>query len=403
MADTMAMLLNSSNAVASGASAAAAGAAARYRGTQAANYSSGPTSNTNAFNTASYMNNLRAPVSSSRAPPNRDRDVGLHIHYQGHCPHGAAHGPPYTDDDLPRHSSGSYPSFRDTLAPERPLSAGYSAGYPSPPCGCSNCYWRDFLSHDVDKYETTRSQLRETYLWNLRELVRRHRSAPAKSREEKDGELEKLYWYYVGRVREIYENHCRHHRLLFRDDFLAWETPGKATLAEQSVASLSASLSRPALTPYSRQSSGGGGGGGGGSGGLAMRIRSSSSSTVPTPLSRTDSTSQPNPEPRQASKGKEKEVIIPGTDLDGVSTPVGVVDGNDKGEGSKDAEESRTSTSGSDETITKSQPTPGKVSMQQRFRHLWPNKARARSSLPVGENEKPAGNRKRDDERKSVA
>jgi len=44
-----------------------------------------------------------------------------------------------------------------------------------------------------------------------------------------------LYWYYVARVREVYDNHCRHHRLLFYDATLVWETPEKVTIREEDV------------------------------------------------------------------------------------------------------------------------------------------------------------------------
>ncbi|KAI1756943.1 hypothetical protein F4782DRAFT_480471 [Xylaria castorea] len=145
------------------------------------------------FRTTSYMNHLRGPPSPPRRPSSSHRGhggVGVHIHYQGHCPHGPLSYPNNNNYFAPSHSESDvypYPQTHDTS------SYPYDAGYPSSPCGCSQCYWRDFLTTDIEKYKTACQQLRETYIWNLRELVRRHRASPKKPREEKNGELEKLY------------------------------------------------------------------------------------------------------------------------------------------------------------------------------------------------------------------
>ncbi|KAJ8119776.1 hypothetical protein ONZ43_g3349 [Nemania bipapillata] len=187
MADTTAIVLDSSNiATMSGAAAAVTAGASRYRRAQAA-FFTGQRPNSHSIDTASYMNHLRAPA-PSRMPTNRGG--GIHIHYQGRCPHDAVYSPSYPDNYLAlRAENGGYFSPRDA----RTSRYNYHSEYHNSPCGCSQCYWKDFLTNDIEKYKTTRKQLRETYVWNLRELVRRHRASPTKSRAEKDSELEKLY------------------------------------------------------------------------------------------------------------------------------------------------------------------------------------------------------------------
>ncbi|KAI0878967.1 hypothetical protein GGS24DRAFT_516042 [Hypoxylon argillaceum] len=354
MADTTAIVLDSSTMAAmSGAAAAVAAGAARYRRTQDA-YFRGSRSNSNAIDTASYMNHLRAPA-PTRIPTNRGG--GVHIHYQNRCPHGAAHGLSYHDGHL-----ASYGENGGYFSPQGGRKSQYTshAVYHNSPCGCSQCYWKDFLTNDIEKYKTARKQLRETYVWNLRELVRRHRTSPTKSRVEKDSELEKLYWYYVGRVREIYDNHCQHHRLLFRDVCLAWEIPEKVTLSEESVIPISR-----VPTPLSRRSSG------------SLRTPIPSSSRVPTPLSMRGSGNRWSMDAAWVSKGKEKEVI-PSADGE-VSMPIRSVsnDGKNKGKGKEETITPPMTTSS--DIIPRSQPKPNKVSMQQRLRLFWPTRIRGKS------------------------
>lgn len=125
-----------------GTLAAVAGAtagAATARRSQAPYYRS-PRSTVSTFDAASYMNHLRAPV-PSRIPASHGAGVGIHIHYQGQCPHDVAHGSSYPGDILNSHSEGyGYP--QDHHNPLYP----YYEGSPSSPCGCPRCYWRDFVS-----------------------------------------------------------------------------------------------------------------------------------------------------------------------------------------------------------------------------------------------------------------
>ncbi|KAK5624344.1 hypothetical protein RRF57_000060 [Xylaria bambusicola] len=167
---------------------AASGAAATRR--NAAAWYNNQGVYTGGFNAASYMNHLRAPA-HSRMPPihgSGHGGVGIHIHYQDPCSHGMSRGSHYPGDILTSRSDGN----ECPRAHHNPRPPYYTSS-PSSPCGCPRCYWREFLTNDIEKYKATRESLRETYIWNLRELVRRHRAAPTKSRAEKDSELEKLY------------------------------------------------------------------------------------------------------------------------------------------------------------------------------------------------------------------
>lgn len=198
--------------------------------------------------------------------------------------------------------------------------------------------------------------------------MRRHRGSPTKSREDKDGELEKLYWYYVGRVREIYDNHCRHHRLLFRDACLAWEMPDKAILSEDAV------TPAPSRDPtlHSRRSR---------SGGLGTPI---SLPSTPAPALSADPLAV---DAGQVDKGKGKEVL-PSAERE-VRVPVKSVDEEDME--AMDAMDAKAEDKDEEEMTaplmaTASDTTPilqlkhAKVSMQQRLRQFWPNKVRPRSS-----------------------
>ncbi|KAI1813388.1 hypothetical protein GGS20DRAFT_481154 [Poronia punctata] len=245
MAEAASMLAASSTVTA----VAAAGAAASAAGTTRSRYEMGlgayvqntaPSrrnipSSPDGNNAASYMNSLRTPTSALRSSgPAARGAIGVHIHCQGRCTH-AHHA--YSSDDvhpIPTIRRGSHP-FIDEYRPLDPYQFPPGADHTGLGCGCLWCYWRDFLEDDIQKYHTTCRLLRETYLWNLDELVRRHRALSGKPRTEKDKELDKLYMYYVSRVREAYENHCRHHRLLFHDTCLEWEMPEKGFLREEDV------------------------------------------------------------------------------------------------------------------------------------------------------------------------
>ncbi|KAI0541091.1 hypothetical protein GGR58DRAFT_520313 [Xylaria digitata] len=332
----MAALNDASALAAVSAAVSATASAARNRDMEATYYSKPRSS----FDAASYMNYLRAPA-SSRLPPS-PHGVGIHIHYQGQCPHHAGYDSSYFGDNFTSgHNTYSY--SRDRRIQQWP----HREGSPSSPCGCSQCYWRDF--------------------------------------------------YYVGRVREVYDNHCEHHRLLFRDVCLLWEIPEKATLPEEDVESVSR-----IPTPHSVHSSGG----------------LSTPASLPGDLSR-ENGSQHNVLVERANKGKEKEVIA-GVDVD-AGTPVSPsrspitlplesegrnsvaaeqidrggerevltrigVDANtlvesigDDNKG-KEVEMEASPTITSSKTIAKSQPKHNKTSMQQRIRQLWPTRSQEKSS-----------------------
>ncbi|KAI0972669.1 hypothetical protein F4678DRAFT_478543 [Xylaria arbuscula] len=296
-------------------------------------YNRGPRSNPNAVNAASYMNHLRAPA-PSRLPGDRGGGVGIHIHYQGRCPHDVAHSPSYPGDGFASIIDGD-------SCPQDHRSSRYApyGASSSSPCGCPRCYWRDFLASDIEKYKVTRHQLRETYLWNLHEL------------------------YYVGRVREVYDNHCEHHRLLFRDVCLIWELPEKITLDEGEEDATTTHTSR-ALTPHSRHSSGS----------LRTTIPISRG---PTPLSRESGSRLSVAVADKVNKGKEKEVINTGMGGDS-SIPATVSVGDDKK--GKGVEMKSPPITGPGEAVVKPQPKPNRTSVQQRFRQLWSTKMRDKSS-----------------------
>ncbi|KAI8632494.1 hypothetical protein F5Y19DRAFT_366019 [Xylariaceae sp. FL1651] len=277
----------------------------------------------------------RSPSLYRSPMPNRRAD--LHIHYQGQCPHGPASGPSYPHD------------FRSSQYPVHPR-------YSTAACGCTQCYWREFLTDNIKQYETTYYQLRDTYLWNLRELVRRHSASPMKPCAEKDAELEKLYQYYVGRVREVYDNHSRHHWLLFHDVCLNWEVPEKVTLREEDVGPVS-----QATTPCSRSRAG--------SGSSRAPL---SLSRGPTPLSRRGSNSRRDVGKDRVDKGKEKEVIS-SVEM-GVQAPVG--DGSDGKDKGKEVEASAPPNSNS---IGKTQFKTKKSSPMHRFIHLLSMRPREKS------------------------
>ncbi|KAI0470173.1 hypothetical protein F4859DRAFT_522646 [Xylaria cf. heliscus] len=417
MADATSAIVLDAGTTAAVSGIAAATSAARHRKMLLAYYGrkdvdlrSNPTNES--FNTTSYMNYLRGPPSPLRFPPRGHHGVGVHIHYQGHCPHGPL---PYRDHYVAAsHSeSDAYPYPQQTHHASSPQP--YPAGYPSSPCGCSQCYWRDF---------------------NLRELVRRHQASPTKSREDKDAELEKLYWYYVGRVSEIYGNHCRHHRLLFRDVCLSWEPPEKVTLPEEEEEQQQQKQQQQQgarLTPVSRRHSSSN------SKSNSSRSRSSAESIIlHVPSSSRDSTSRdPTPplprgesesESESASasksqhsveagvldKGKEKELVMPSLDGDAHTVAESVYNDNDsdndhdhddKGKGKGKAKEEIAILPMTITPITKPPHTRShKAAIQQRLRQLWPAKSRGKSSdkAELAQLVRKDGDRHEGDERESV-
>ncbi|KAI8954078.1 hypothetical protein F4801DRAFT_575794 [Xylaria longipes] len=134
---------------------------------------------------------------------------------------------------------------------------------------------------------------------------------------------------------------------------MAWETPEKITLREESLG-----------TSLSRRSSG------------SLGPPALPSSRDSTPLPRGESESRQSVEAGAVNKGKEKEVI-PGLDVN-VDTPVGSInnDSNDKGKGKA---KEKIIISPTTPPIAKPQTKSYKIPMQ-RLRQLWPTKAWGKSS-----------------------
>ncbi|KAI1208922.1 uncharacterized protein F4807DRAFT_467895 [Annulohypoxylon truncatum] len=68
--------------------------------------------------------------------------------------------------------------------------------------------------------------------FNLRELSRIHAQQPRKSARDKSAEAERLYAYYVSKVRSVFEDHRRDHRRLFGQDYLCWAAPEREDPAQ---------------------------------------------------------------------------------------------------------------------------------------------------------------------------
>ncbi|KAI2776786.1 hypothetical protein F4815DRAFT_330128 [Daldinia loculata] len=92
-------------------------------------------------------------------------------------------------------------------------------------CPASQCHYRAFLMDSIQRYNEARRALRETYVWNLRELARVHAAQPRKPAIDKAAEADRLYNYYVSRVRDVFEEHRCDHRRLFGQDYLYWAQP----------------------------------------------------------------------------------------------------------------------------------------------------------------------------------
>ncbi|KAK6953988.1 hypothetical protein Daesc_003950 [Daldinia eschscholtzii] len=92
-------------------------------------------------------------------------------------------------------------------------------------CPASQCHYRAFLMDSIQRYNESRRSLRETYIWNLRDLARAHASQPHKPAADKAAEADRLYAYYVSRARDVFEEHRSDHRRLFGQDYLYWSPP----------------------------------------------------------------------------------------------------------------------------------------------------------------------------------
>ncbi|XXG94895.1 Serine/threonine-protein kinase PAK 6 [Hypoxylon texense] len=92
-------------------------------------------------------------------------------------------------------------------------------------CPGSQCHYRAFLTDSIQRYNESRRELRQTYVANLRELQRVHAAQPRKPAAEKRAEADRLYAYYVSRVRDVFDDHRRDHRRLFGHDYLCWAQP----------------------------------------------------------------------------------------------------------------------------------------------------------------------------------
>ncbi|RWA14655.1 hypothetical protein EKO27_g476 [Xylaria grammica] len=281
----MTLLHNASTLAAMCGAASATASAARDRRIADTYYRS-PRSN---FNAASYMNYLRAPV-PSRVPSSHG--VGIHIHYQGQCPHRMTHAMVARKTIAPHHT----PITKDL--PLRPLTS------------------------DIEKYKTTCQQLRETYVWNLRELVRRHQASPAKRARRKTASSKG----YTSTTSAGFERY---------------------TTTTASTTDSCFVTSGELKTPVS-------------------------SSRVPSPLSR-DSGSRRSVATAWVNKGKEKEIV--GADVD-VGTPVESI--CDDSEGKETVMETSPITT-PNKTTAKPQLKNNKISMQRRLRQLWPTKTNEKS------------------------
>ncbi|KAI4860610.1 hypothetical protein F4820DRAFT_465551 [Hypoxylon rubiginosum] len=92
-------------------------------------------------------------------------------------------------------------------------------------CPGSQCHYRAFLTDSIQRYNESRRELRQTYVANLRELQRAHAAQPRKPAADKGAEADRLYAYYVSRVRDVFDGHRRDHRRLFGQDYLCWARP----------------------------------------------------------------------------------------------------------------------------------------------------------------------------------
>ncbi|KAI1383556.1 uncharacterized protein F4822DRAFT_440572 [Hypoxylon trugodes] len=99
-------------------------------------------------------------------------------------------------------------------------------------CPGSQCHYRAFLTDSIQRYNQSRRDLRQTYVWNLHELARLHASQPQKLTKDKDAEADRLYAYYVSRVRDVFEEHRQDHRRLFGQDYLCWAQPEREDPAQ---------------------------------------------------------------------------------------------------------------------------------------------------------------------------
>ncbi|KAI2635406.1 hypothetical protein GGS21DRAFT_80736 [Xylaria nigripes] len=358
-----------------GAMVAAAASASRYRGLQNARVQS----DTRTFDTARYMNSLRMPappINPARALPKKG--ASIHVHYQASCPHGDDCDCASSADNLVLRGDSSVRPPNRNWTPQIHLQnqntpVGTHPACDPSQCGCARCYYKAFLSDDIQRYTRTCEKLDETYAWNTRELLRRHQASPNKTRREKDRDFEKLYWYYVGRLREVYENHCEHHLLLFQDRILLWLMPEMIILRDEDVASPS-----EIQTPLSRHSS--------------DNVLPSSNNQSPPAIR--ESESQCSLDTTRRSKGKEKEAID-ASDANMQIASVKEAKGKEKELLNSSDTNIRTSSVYEDKYYGKkesntipsptksmrpSEPKPKKLTMQQRLRSLWTSRVKSRSS-----------------------
>ncbi|KAI1369445.1 hypothetical protein F5Y08DRAFT_352144 [Xylaria arbuscula] len=339
MAEMMGMMVRDAATVAA-LSSAVAGSAVTRRNRQAYYDNQGAKASGNYG--SSYRNHmLRSP--RSRMTPNHGPGPGVGIHIQ--CQDPYLQGSRYPGEMITSSnygygyghgSGGSWIAHNPQYFPSSMVSPGSL-------CGCPQCYWREF--------------------------------------------------YYVGRVREVYDSHNEHHRLLFRKTCLPWETPKKIILSEeeggeeaeqQEAAQAGPSYSSRALTPQSRPRSG------------ALRRCNSDSMLGMPPLSRAPTPLLRNNEsqisvavgPTWEEKGKEVDRTGLGGDGDApyestsshttdedaqrIGSPVPVPVPMSEPEPKLEPEPS--------EPNIRPQLKSSKSSLHQRLRQLWSPKTRSNSS-----------------------
>ncbi|KAI1134973.1 hypothetical protein F5Y05DRAFT_187687 [Hypoxylon sp. FL0543] len=108
-------------------------------------------------------------------------------------------------------------------------------------CPGAQCHYQAFLVDSIQRYNESRRDLRQTYVWNLRQLARAHQAQPRKPAADKDAEADRLYAYYVSRARDVFEAHRRDHRRLFGQDYLRWAPPEREDALQLQLRSCCAS------------------------------------------------------------------------------------------------------------------------------------------------------------------
>ncbi|KAI0003173.1 hypothetical protein F4779DRAFT_634780 [Xylariaceae sp. FL0662B] len=146
-----------------------------------------------------------------------------------------------------------------------PVYVHQHAEYPH--AECPHCYYRSLITDSLTTYHTTRRQLRATYIWNLQQLRALHASQPHKPPRAKADEVDRLYAYYVARVRDAFEDRQRHITPGVDADALYWEPPEREVDPREEVAAVAmmetSSSSPPVAEEEETEEEQGGGGGGG--------------------------------------------------------------------------------------------------------------------------------------------